>query len=145
MLHACLCTIFFVFCYTAWLFYVFSGPNLLTRFQSASSLFSAIFVFQKSYTGNIFGIGQNEGQTSYFSRHETKSEGEPEGARGPPHHLVVRVTPRARQPMVCGPWLPSDITSPPIKSLHRENPKSISVFPSKVPQRRHRRRPISGG
>jgi hypothetical protein len=53
------------------------------------------------------------------------------GARGPPHHLVVRVTPRARQPMVCGPWLPSDIASPPIKSLHRENPKLFGVFPVK--------------
>jgi hypothetical protein len=36
--------------------------------HSASSLFSAIFVFQKSYTGNILGIGQNKSRTSYFSR-----------------------------------------------------------------------------
>jgi hypothetical protein len=36
------------------------------------------------------------------------------GARGPPHHLVARVTPRAHHPMVCGPWLPSDTASPPI-------------------------------
>jgi hypothetical protein len=35
-------------------FYAFSGTNLLTRCHSVSSLFSAIFVFQKSYTGNIF-------------------------------------------------------------------------------------------
>jgi hypothetical protein len=26
----------------------------------------AIFVFQKSYTGNIHGIGQDKSQTSYF-------------------------------------------------------------------------------
>jgi hypothetical protein len=39
-------------------------------------------MFQKSYTGNILGIGQNEAQTSYFSQHETKSEGEPEGGQG---------------------------------------------------------------
>jgi hypothetical protein len=31
--------------------------NLLTRCHSASSLFSAVFVFQKSYTGNILEIG----------------------------------------------------------------------------------------
>jgi hypothetical protein len=31
---------------------------------NASSMFSAIFVFQKSYTGNILGIGRNKSQTS---------------------------------------------------------------------------------
>jgi hypothetical protein len=103
MLHTCLYTICFVFCYTSWHFYAFSGTNLLTRCHSVSSLFSAVFVFQKSYTGNIRRIRRNKGRTSYFSRHETKSEGEPEGDRGPPHHLVARVTPRARHPMVCGP------------------------------------------
>jgi hypothetical protein len=45
------------FVYTSWRFYAFSGTNLLTRCHNASSLFSAIFVFQKSYTGNILGIG----------------------------------------------------------------------------------------
>jgi hypothetical protein len=34
-------------------FYAFFETNLLTRCHSASSLFSAVFVFQKSYTGNI--------------------------------------------------------------------------------------------
>jgi hypothetical protein len=45
--HACLYTICFVFCYTSWHFYAFSGTNLLTGRHSASSLFSAVFVFQK--------------------------------------------------------------------------------------------------
>jgi hypothetical protein len=53
-----------VFRYTSWRFYAFSGTNLLTRCHSASSLFFAIFVFQKSYTGNILRIGQNKSQTS---------------------------------------------------------------------------------
>jgi hypothetical protein len=44
MLHACLYTICFVFCYTSWCFYAFSGTNLLTRCHSASSLFSAFCV-----------------------------------------------------------------------------------------------------
>jgi hypothetical protein len=47
MLHACLYTICFVFCYTSWHFYAFSGTNLLTRCQSASSLFSAVIVLEK--------------------------------------------------------------------------------------------------
>jgi hypothetical protein len=67
MLHACLCNISFAFCYTSWRFYAFSGTNLLTRCDSASSLFSVVFVFQKGYTGNILGIGRNEARTSYFS------------------------------------------------------------------------------
>jgi hypothetical protein len=83
MLHACLYIICFVFCYTSWRFYAFSGTNLLTRRHSASSLFSAVFVFQKSYTGNILGIGRNKSRTSYFSRHESKSKDEMEGGQGP--------------------------------------------------------------
>jgi hypothetical protein len=47
-------------------FLCISGTNLLTRCHSASSLFSAIFVFQKSYTGNIFGIGWNKSRTSRY-------------------------------------------------------------------------------
>jgi hypothetical protein len=86
MLHACSCTICFVFCYTSWRFYAFSGTNLLTRCHSASSLFSAIFVFQKSYTKNILRIGRNKSQSSYFSRHETESKAEMEGSQGQPHH-----------------------------------------------------------
>jgi hypothetical protein len=83
MLHAYLCTICFVYCYTSWRFYAFFGTNLLTRCHSASSLFSIIFVFQKSYTGNVLGIGQIKSRSSYFSRHETESEAETEGSQGP--------------------------------------------------------------
>jgi hypothetical protein len=57
MLHACFYTICLVFRHTSWHFYAFSGTNLLTSRHSASSLFSAVFVFQKSYTGIILGIG----------------------------------------------------------------------------------------
>jgi hypothetical protein len=54
------------FVYTLWHFYAFSGTNLLTRCHSASSLFSAVFVFQKTYTENILGIGRNKARSSYF-------------------------------------------------------------------------------
>jgi hypothetical protein len=43
----------------------------------------AIFVFQKSYTGNIVGIGQNKSQNSYFSRTVTESKDETEEHQGP--------------------------------------------------------------
>jgi hypothetical protein len=45
MLHACFYTICLVFRYTSWYFYAFSGTNLLISRNSASSLFSAVFVF----------------------------------------------------------------------------------------------------
>jgi hypothetical protein len=83
MLHACLYTICSEFCYTSWRFYVFSGTNLLTRSHRASFLFSPVFVFQKSYTGNILGIGQNKSQTSYFYRSFVKTEDEMEGSQEP--------------------------------------------------------------
>jgi hypothetical protein len=35
----------------------------LTSRHSASSLFSAVFLFQKSYTANILRIGQNQSQS----------------------------------------------------------------------------------
>jgi hypothetical protein len=66
MPHACFYTICLVFCYTSWHFYAFSGTNLLTRCYSASSLFFAVFVFQKSYIGNILRIGRNKSRTSRY-------------------------------------------------------------------------------
>jgi hypothetical protein len=104
MLHACLYTICFVFCYTSWYFYAFSRTNLLTRCHRASSLFSVVFVFQKSYKGNILGIGQNKSQNSYFSQHEMKSEDETEGSQraATPHHGAGH--PQAAPGAGVGPW-----------------------------------------
>jgi hypothetical protein len=92
MLHACFYTICLVFHYTSWCFYAISGTNLLTRCHSASFLFSAIFVFQKSDIGNILRIGQNKFLKSYFAREHLdirREEGEGpqaaliQGWRGP--------------------------------------------------------------
>jgi hypothetical protein len=44
-------------------------------------LFSAIFVFQKSYTGNILGIGRNKSQSSYLPNTKTESKGETESSQ----------------------------------------------------------------
>jgi hypothetical protein len=41
-------------------------------------LFSAVFVFQESYTGNILRIGRNKSQTSYLPDMKTESKGETE-------------------------------------------------------------------
>jgi hypothetical protein len=128
MLHACLYTICFVFCYTSWRFYAFSRTNLLTRCHSSSSLFSAIFVFQKSYMGNILRIGRNKSQSSYFSRSVTKSKDETEGsheAAMPPHGAGH---PRPHQGQVWAPGPLPDTTLPPIYSPQRENLKAPINF-----------------
>jgi hypothetical protein len=142
MLHACFTPIALCFVYTSWRFYAFPGTNLLTRCHSASSLFSAIFVFQKSYTRNILRIGRNEARTSYFPDTRRSPKESQRGAREWPHHRVA--PPRPCHRMVWAPWSTSDIALPPIKGLRRENPKLVSVSPSKVPQHRRHRRPISG-
>jgi hypothetical protein len=129
MLHACLYTVCFVFCYTSWRFYVFSGTNLLMRCHSVSSLFSAVFVFQKSYTGNILGIGQNKSQTCYFSWRVTKSEDETEG--GPKARLTLgwRGLPLARATRGWGQL--AHLLTMPFRlyiSLDRKNLKDRSLF-----------------
>jgi hypothetical protein len=88
MLHAYSYTICLVFRYTSWHFYAISGTNLLTRCHSVSTLFSAIFVFQKSYIGNILGIGRNDHRNSYFSR--TKDEDRRRVGGGPEGSLTMR-------------------------------------------------------
>ena len=51
-------------------------------------LFSAVFVFQKSCTGNILGIGRNKNRSSYFYRDEAGDqkgvEEEPRGGHTMP-------------------------------------------------------------
>jgi hypothetical protein len=134
MLHACLYTICFVFCYTSWRFYAFSGTNLLTRCHSASSLFSTVFVFLKSYAGNILGIGRNKSRTSYFYRSFTKTKDEMEGARSQAHHQRARPSPWPRRPMVrlAGPT--SDDALSPISSPRQEKPKGRISFSRNILQ-----------
>jgi hypothetical protein len=121
MLHACSYTICFEFCYTSWHLYAFSRTNLLTRCHSASSQFFAIFVFQKSYTGNILGIGQKKIRTSYFYRSFMKTKEETEG--GQPHHRAVRPAPGPCPLVVRPPWSTPDAAPSPIKTPRREKPK----------------------
>jgi hypothetical protein len=98
MHHACLCTICFVFCFTSWRFYAFSGTNLLTRCHSASSLFPVVFVFQKSYIGNILRIGRNKAQTSYCSRTQDEDRRRAGGGPGSSHTKGWRASPLLAMP-----------------------------------------------
>jgi hypothetical protein len=143
MLHARLYTICFVFCYTSWHFYAFSRTNLLTRCHSASSLFFAVFVFQKSYTGNILGIGRNKSQSSYFSRSVTESKDETEGSQEaamPPHGAGH---PQAMPGAGVGPWSTSwRRPSPYIFPLKRKSKSTRSISMKHTASHRRGRREI---
>jgi hypothetical protein len=134
MFHACLHTICFVFCYTSYHFYAFYGTNLLTRCHGASSLFSAIFVFQKSYIGNILRIGQNKSLTFNFSRSIMKSKDETEGARSQAHPRVAQPTPGPRHQGVRPAGPPPDAALSPIYSPRWEKPKGWIAFPRNILQ-----------
>ena len=97
-------------------------------------LFSAIFVFQKSCSGNILGIGGNEAQSPYFADTHAESEGDPKGARGASTPGGGAAPPWPRGHMVWAPWSPTDIATLPIYFVPRENPKYPSLHPRKVPQ-----------
>jgi hypothetical protein len=107
-------------------------------------LFSAVFVFQKSCTGNILRIGRNKSQTSYFSRHEDGVQSKDRGGHRGNHTIGWRAPLWPRHHVVWAPRVPSDIALPPIKCLRRENPKEFGIHPRKVSQHRRHRRPISG-
>jgi hypothetical protein len=129
MLHACFYIICLVFRYTLWHFYTFSGNNLLTRCHSVSSLFSAVFVFQKSYTGNILGIGRNKSRTSRNLPklpEVRRGDGGGHGVATPPG---ARPTPGPRRPVVRAPWPTSGAAPSPIKTPRREKPKYPINFP----------------
>jgi hypothetical protein len=143
MLHTCLHTICFVFCYTSWHFYAFSGTNLLTRCHSASSPFSAIFVFQKSYTGNILGIGRNKSRTTYFYRSFTKTEDETEGGQGPAIPCGGAAQPLATPPGGEATWATSWRCPFAYKFPSTGKTWGTDRFSSKhTASRRHRRREI---
>jgi hypothetical protein len=89
---------------------------------------SAIFVFQKSYTWNILGIGRNKSQSSYFPRSVTESKAETEGgqeAAAPPHSAGH---PLATPGLVWAPGPPPDVVLLPIYSPRQENLKPQSIF-----------------
>jgi hypothetical protein len=120
-----------VFRYTSWRFYAISGTNILTRCHSASSLFSAVFLFQKWYTGNILGIRRNKFLKSYFARKLPEiRRGEGEGPW--PRRLGVR-----------RPGATPDDAPSPIRSLRTENPRRVDEISRTVLLRRRHRSQIS--
>jgi hypothetical protein len=128
MLHACLYTICFMFCYTSWHFYAFSRTNLLTRCHSASSLFLLFLYFRKA-TQKIFSeLDEIKAKVPIFpERHGVQSRdgGAPEGGHTMPWHGP----PWPRRAMVWAPGPLPDAALPPIYSPRRKNLKDPIIFP----------------
>jgi hypothetical protein len=82
-------------------------------------LFSAIFVFQKSYTDNILGIGRNKNRSSYFADTKTESKGQTEKGQ-------EAATPGGG----AGPWAtpPCDVAVAPIHNRPHAPPHDEAVY-----------------
>ena len=98
-------------------------------------LFSVVFVFQKSCTGNILGTQGNKSRSSYFHVTKTESEGETKTS-----HMVATPGLGAASPGPAprggvGPLASTSLAPPRIYSPSRENPRHPSTIPRKVPSR----------
>jgi hypothetical protein len=134
MLHACLYTICFVFCYTLWCFYAIFWTNPLTRCHSANSLFFAVFVFRKSYTEIFSELDETKAEPPIFTEASRRPKMRRRGARSQAHHRGAWPSPWPRHPMVRPGGPPPDISLSPIKSPWWEKPKWRIAFPRNILQ-----------
>jgi hypothetical protein len=123
-----------VFCYTLWHFYAFSGTNLLTRCHSVSSLFSVIFVFQKSYTGIFSELDKTKAKHAIFTEASRRPNMRRRRATGQAHPRVARPAPGPRHQGVRPAGPPPDAALSPIYSPPREKPKGRIAFPQNILQ-----------
>jgi hypothetical protein len=144
MLHACFTTIGLCFIYTSWRFYAFSGTNLLTRCHSASSCFLLFLYFREVIQEILLELDETKPEVPIFPDMKMESKAEMEEGTKVATPPGGAGTPWSRQAMVWGPWVPSDMTLPPINCLQHENPKGRGLDPQKVSQHCRHRRPVSG-
>jgi hypothetical protein len=144
MLHACFTPIALCFVYTSWHFYAFSWTNLLTRCHSVSSCFLLFLYFRKVIPKIFSELDKSKPKVPILLTRRRSPKGRRRRAVRQPHHGVAWVPPWPHLHVVWAPRVPSEIALPPIKCLRRENPKSSSIHPRKVPQRHRHRRPILG-
>ena len=131
MFHAVIILIATCFGCTLYHFYAFSGTNLLTRCHSASSVFSTVFPFQKSYTENILGIGRNLFLRTY-NIGKLPEDRRPPREEAPGAHTPWGHGPRPRPARVWWPWLAPGSHPSPIYSPSHEYPNTIAHIPRKV-------------
>jgi hypothetical protein len=134
MLHACLYTICFVFCYTSWRFYVFSGTNLLTRCHSVSSLFLLFFCFKKATQKIFLELDETKAEPPIFPHTSQSPKMRRRGARTRPHPRAARPSLGPRHQGMRPPGPSPDAALPPIYSPRREKPKDPINFPRNILQ-----------
>jgi hypothetical protein len=134
MLHDCLYTIFFVFCYTSWRLYAFSRTNLLIRCHSASFLFSVVFVFQK-VTQEIFSeLDETKAEPPIFTEASRRPKMRWRGAASQGHHQGAQPRPWPRRPMVRPAGPTSNDALSPISSPRWEKPRGRISFSRNILQ-----------
>ena len=85
------------------------------------------FLFQKSCSENILGIGRNKSPGPYFSITYTEFEGETKRGTEP-------TSPYGGAAPLLAPRVPTDAAPSPINSYFWENPRHPSHVPRKVPE-----------
>jgi hypothetical protein len=134
MLHACLHTICFVFCYTSWHFNAISGTNLLTRCHSASPYFMLFLCFRK-VTQEIFSeLDETKAEPLIFTEALWRPKMRRRGARSQAHHRGVWPSPWPRRPMVRPAGPTSDDALSPIKSPRWKKLRGWISFPRNILQ-----------
>jgi hypothetical protein len=134
MLHACLYTIFFVFCYTSWRFYAFSRTNLLTRRHSTSSLFLLFLCFRKATQEIFLELDKAKAKIPIFPVASRSPKERQSGAKRRPHHPMVRASPWPCWGVVWAPAPHSDAALLPIYSPRWENLRGPIHFPRNILQ-----------
>jgi hypothetical protein len=134
MLHACLYTICFIFCYTLWRFYAFSGTNLLTRRYSAGPYFLLFLCFRKA-TQEIFSeLDEIKAKPPIFPEVSWSPKMRQRGPMTRPYPRAAWPRPWPRHQGVRSPGPPPDAALPPIYSPRREKSKDPINFPRNLLQ-----------
>ena len=104
------------------------------------------FWFQKSYTGNILGIGRNKSPRSYFSTEASRTpKRRRRGATRGPHPRAARPPPLGRAALWCGALVPPlDLPFRLLKASVTKPPVPRTTI-RKTFQRRRQRRSHLGG
>ena len=133
MFHAVIMLIATCFGCTLYYFYAFSGTNLLTRCQSASSVFSAVFGFRNPTRKISSELHEIFSTINVKSGSFRSPEGTWGGAPRAPHHRGARPKVGPRPAMVRGPHQAPGAHHLPISTPRRKNPKKKPHIPRKVP------------
>jgi hypothetical protein len=94
-----------------------------------------LFLCSRKVTQEIFSaLDETKAKVSIFSDTRRSPKERRRGARGQPHHGVVRPTPGPCHQVARPPGPPPDIALLPIYSPRRENPKGLINLPENILQ-----------